>query len=47
MEYCQEKYNKGKKYPKPALKALISLKNKLETCMDEQFESAIKTGDFS
>ena len=42
-----EKYDNDRKYRKPALKSLIALKMKLKADMDDQFEEAINTGDFS
>jgi len=42
-----EKYDNDRKYRKPALKSLIALKMKLKSVMDDQFEEAINTGDFS
>jgi len=42
-----EKYDTDKKYRKPAFKSLIALKGKLKTLMDNQFEEALNTGDFS
>jgi len=45
--FLPEKYNNDKKYRKPALKSLIALKMKLKADMDDQFEEAINTGDFS
>ena len=42
-----EKYEKDKRYRKPAVKSLISLKQKLKRIMDDEFEGAIETGDFS
>jgi len=43
--FLPEKHNKG--YRKPALKSLMTLKEKIRTVTDEQFEAALKTGDFS
>ena len=45
--FVPEKYENDKKYRKPALKSLIALKMKLKTVMDDQFEEANNTGDFS
>ena len=45
--FLPDKYLKDKRYNKPALKRLMSLKNEIQAFMDEQFEDAIKTGDFS
>jgi len=42
-----EKYDDDRKYRKPALKSLIALKMKLKSVMEDQFEEAINTGDFS
>jgi len=42
-----EKYENDRKYRKPALKSLIALKMKLKNVLDDQFEEAINTGDFS
>jgi len=42
-----EKYEADKKNRKSSLKTLISLKEKLKVSMDEQFENALNTGDFS
>jgi transcriptional regulator with XRE-family HTH domain len=42
-----EKYDKDRRYRKPAIKSLISLKARLKSMMDDQFEDAINTGDFS
>jgi len=42
-----EKYDNDKKYRKPALKSLIALKMKLRANMDDQFEEAINSGNFS
>jgi len=45
--FLPEKYIKDKKYKKPTLNSLMSLKTKIQTLLDEQFEDAVKTGDFS
>lgn len=45
--FLPEKYEKDKKYNKSALKSLTSLKTKIKTYMDEQFEEAVNSGDFS
>jgi hypothetical protein len=37
----------AKKHRKSSLKSLISLKEKLKVIMDDQFENALNTGDFS
>jgi transcriptional regulator with XRE-family HTH domain len=42
-----EKNGAAKKHQKSSLKSLISLKEKLKMVMDEQFEDALNTGDFS
>jgi transcriptional regulator with XRE-family HTH domain len=42
-----EKYGMAKKHRKSSLKSLISLKEKLKVIMDDQFENALNTGDFS
>ena len=42
-----EKYDTDKKTRKSSLKSLMSLKEKLKSTMDDQFENAINTGDFS
>jgi len=42
--FLPEKYEKDKK---PAFKALSALKEKVKTYVDDQFEKALKTGDFS
>jgi len=45
--FLPDKYIKDKKYKKPALKSLMTLKSKVQLLMDEQFEVAVKSGDFS
>jgi len=45
--FLPDKYEKGKKYQRAALKSLASLKTKIKTYLDEQFEDAISSGDFS
>jgi transcriptional regulator with XRE-family HTH domain len=42
-----DKYTADKKYQKPSLKSLMSLRERLKTMMDDQFEKAVDTGDFS
>jgi transcriptional regulator with XRE-family HTH domain len=42
-----EKFDSDRKYRKPALKSLVALKMKLKSVMDNEFEEAINTGDFS
>jgi transcriptional regulator with XRE-family HTH domain len=41
-----EKYDADKKNWKLSLKTLSSLKEKLKAIMDDQFENALKSGDF-
>jgi transcriptional regulator with XRE-family HTH domain len=40
-----EKYEEGRKYRKAALKRLISLKEKLKSYMDDQFDKVINSDD--
>jgi len=42
--FLPEKYEKDKK---PAIKTLSVLKEKVKNYVDDQFEKALKTGDFS
>jgi len=42
-----EKYNANRKNQKSSFKTLISLKERLKVIMDDQFENALNTGDFS
>ena len=45
--FLTEKYEKDKKYNKSSIKNLTSLKARIKTYMDEQFEDAVNSGDFS
>ena len=45
--FMPEKYDTDKKYGKSSLKSMIFLRERLKTMLDDQFEVALKTGDFS
>jgi len=45
--FLPDKYEKDKKYKRQSLKSLTSLKVRIKSYMDEQFENAINSGDFS
>ncbi|MCL2196713.1 MAG: helix-turn-helix domain-containing protein [Treponema sp.] len=47
MLFLPDKYEKDKKYKKQSLKSLTSLKTRIKKYMDEQFEDAMNSGDFS
>jgi len=45
--FLPDKYEKDKKYKRQALKTLTALKTRIKSYMDEQFEDAVNSSDFS